>query len=333
MRTEPAIYILLATFNGGRFLAEQLASLGTQKDENWRLLVYDDGSTDGTPEILAQAARDDRRVSIQASRPERLGSAASFFLLMQQALDQGARYFALCDQDDVWLPEKLQRQRAALQALEDAGHGDRALLCWSDLHWIDSQGRTFAGSHFRRAGAAAALLGPGPWLLAMNAVPGCAMAGNRALLEKALPRPPGVDHHDWWLALVAAACGRVRVLEIPLVGYRQHGGNLIGASSPGTKCLRALGSPSALFARASATYWQAVVNATRLRQRCGSEQMSSEWAHAVAHTVQGLGATSARRRAAAVLRGPVRRIGGWRNLLMLVCALRPGPQADPSSER
>jgi hypothetical protein len=323
LRTEPAIYILLATCNAGRFLAEQLASLGAQKDDNWRLLVYDDGSTDGTPEILDQKAHDDRRVSIQAPRPERLGSAASFFLLMQQALDQGAQYFALCDQDDVWLPEKLQRQRAAMQELEHAGHGGRPLLCWSDLHWIDSHGRTFAGSHFRRAGAAAALLGPRPWLLAMNAVPGCAMVGNRALLEKALPRPPGVEHHDWWLALVAAACGHVRVLEEPLVGYRQHGGNLIGAASPGTKFLRALGSPAALIARGSTTYWQAVVNATRLRQRCDPEQMSSDWAHASAHTAQELGATSRWRRAAAVLRGPVRRIGIWRNLLMVVCAFAP----------
>ena len=330
MRAEPAIYILLATFNGGRFLAEQLASLGAQEDDNWRLLVYDDSSTDGTPEILARTARDDRRVSIQASRRERLGSTACFFLLMQQALDQGAQYFALCDQDDVWLPEKLQRQRAVVQALEDAGQGGSAVLCWSDLRWIDSQGRTLAGSHFRRAGAAVALQGPGRWLLAMNAVPGCAMVGNRALLERALPRPPGVEHHDWWLALVAAACGRVGVLETPLAGYRQHGGNLVGAASPETTILRALVSPSALFARANATYWQAVVNATRLRQRCASGPMSSDWAYAIAHTVQELGATSAWRRAAAVLRGPVRRIGGWRNLLMLVCALRSGPQPDKS---
>jgi hypothetical protein len=326
VRTESPVYILLATFNGRRFLEALLASLYAQEDGNWRLLVYDDGSIDGTPEILARAARNEHRVSIQASRPEHLGSTASFFLLMQRALDMGARYFALCDQDDVWLPEKLKQQRAVIHALEGAGHANRALLCWSDLSWIDGQGKTLARSHFRRAGAGAALRGPGPWLLAMNAVPGCAMLGNRALLEKALPQPPGVAHHDWWLALVAATCGCVEVLDRPVVGYRQHGRNLIGAASPGTKVLGALASPAGLLARGRATYWQAVVNATRLHQRCGSQPPPADWARAIAHTERELGARSALRRVWAVLRGPVRRIGVWRNLLMAVCAFTPARQ-------
>ena len=332
LQPDDPVYILLATYNGERFLPAQIDSLLAQDDPDWLLLVRDDGSTDGSLQILSQAARSDRRVRILRSGTERLGSTGSFFELMQQAMSEGARYFALCDQDDVWLPQKLSLMRLAMHDLEGAADRDAALLCWSDLSWIDADGRTLAHSHFRRAGAAVALSGPGPWLLAMNVVPGCAMLGNRALLETALPQPPGIDHHDWWLALVAAAAGHVRVLDMPLAAYRQHLGNAVGAASPLAKLIQALRSPAALPARGRTTYWQAVANARHLYRRLGRDRLPPAWRQAVEHAVEELGAASRLRRLGAVVRGPVRRIGWWRNLLMLVSAFgaEKRPETDSS---
>lgn len=332
MSSEPPVYILLATYNGERFLAAQLDSLVAQDHGNWILLVRDDGSSDRTPQLVERFARSDPRVRIVASHAGRLGSAASFFVLMQQALDDGARYFALCDQDDVWQPDKLSRQHAALRGLERASPPGTAALCWSDLSWIDAGDRVLAGSHFHAAGLATALSGAGPWLLAMNAVPGCAMFGNRALLERALPQPAGVEHHDWWLVLLAAASGRIRVIEAPLVGYRQHAANAVGAASLRDKLLNTLRSPARMLAQGRTTYWQAVVNATCLRQRLGRAGLAPGWDSAVEHAVEQLGAASAWRRLRAVMRGPVRRLGWARNLLMLASAVgsAAGAPADRS---
>lgn len=319
---EPAIHILMATYDGARFLRAQLDSLVAQQDADWVLWVRDDGSRDGTRAILAEAAVRDARIRIVGDARGRLGSAGSFFALMELARREGAARFALCDQDDVWRADKLARLRAELDCIETRCGAEMPALVWSDLAWIGADGAALGASHFRGAGLAEALHGAGFWLLAMNAVPGCAMLGNAALLEHALPRPPGVVHHDWWLALVAAACGRVGVVSEPLLAYRQHEANQIGARALSQRMLGALRSPSAALASGRRVYWQAVAQARALQAQAAAA-MHEDWAAACRATVQGLGARSAPRRMRAALCGPVRRIGGLRNLLLLAVAAAP----------
>jgi len=201
---ESPTWILLATYDGERFLRRQLASLFAQTDRNWRLLVRDDGSSDRTPALLGAAAAADARVRVVDDDGGRLGSSRNFFRLMHAALAEGADYFAFCDQDDIWQPDKLATLRAALRAGERAA---APCLVYSDLSWIDARGDEIARSHFR------ASCGGMPeqdhrWLMAMNLIPGCAMLGNRALLECALRRMD-LAHHDWWVALAAAAMGEL----------------------------------------------------------------------------------------------------------------------------
>lgn len=321
---ESPIFILLATYDGERYIEQLLDSIRAQHGVEWRLLVRDDGSTDSTPAVLARAAAADRRICLVDSPGGRLGSTGNFFALMQHALARGASHFALCDQDDVWAADKLATMRHAVAALEGSEPNGVPILAWSDLEWIDARGRCLAASHFRRVGARAALAGGGAWLLAMNVVPGCAMFGNRALLELAAPQPRGVAHHDWWLALVAAAIGRTIVVDRPLVKYRQHGTNIVGAEPVSSRLLGAIADPVMALGRARASYWQAVANAQALREIGAHSPLADGWAAVTEHAVTELGAASRWRRAGAVVRGPVRRLGAIRNALMLVAALADG---------
>lgn len=325
LAAESPVFILLATYNGAPFIGPLLDGILRQRDADWRLLVRDDGSTDGTRAVLEKIAMADHRVCLVDTPGERLGSAGNFFALMHHALAQGAHRFALCDQDDVWAEDKLATMRGAVSRAEESAPKGTPILAWSDLEWIDARGRRLAASHFRRARATAALAGGGRWLLAMNVVPGCAMVGNRALLERAMPQPRGVVHHDWWLALVAAATGRIVVVDRPLVRYRQHGTNAVGAESPWSRIRGAIVGPVATLHRARASYWQAVANAHALREIGAHSPLADGWAAAMEHTVTELGAASRWRRAVAVVRGPVRRLGAMRSGLMLVAALAAAP--------
>lgn len=321
LAAESPVFILLATYNGEPFIGPLLDSILRQRDTDWRLLARDDGSTDGTRAVLEKVAMADRRICLVDTPGERLGSAGNFFALMRHALAQGAHHFALCDQDDIWAEDKLATMRGAISRVEESAPKGTPILAWSDLEWIDARGCRIAASHFRRAHATAALAGGGTWLLAMNVVPGCAMVGNRALLERATSRPQGVVHHDWWLALVAAATGRIVVVDRPLVQYRQHGTNAVGAAPPWSRIRRAVVSPAGALAKARTSYWQAVANARALQAVAADVPLARGWTRAMEHAAAELGARSRWRRGWAVVRGPVRRLGVMRDALMLAAAL------------
>lgn len=225
-----AVHIVLATYNGDRFLTEQLGSLVAQSEPDWSLLVMDDGSSDRTLAIIDEAARNDGRVVRLPSPATRTGSAAMAFNdLLTRSLELGADYVFCCDQDDVWHQDKLRLVLAELRATE--GESRVPTLIHHDLEVVDSQLLPVAESFWARMG-----FKPGSELipqrlLSRNEVTGCALACNRALLEAALPIPDAAIMHDWWLALCAAYLGRLRPMPARLVKYRQHGRNAIGAKS------------------------------------------------------------------------------------------------------
>ncbi|HLB37446.1 MAG TPA: glycosyltransferase family 2 protein [Gemmatimonadales bacterium] len=215
---EGRIEVLLSTYNGEAFLHQQLESILRQSGVDLTLTIRDDGSTDGTRELLRrQAARDPR---VRVFTENNLGSAASFFALLGRA-DPEAQYFAFADQDDEWLPDKLARALAML------GSRPRTvpLLYSSRVQYVDQDGRPFGVSRPpRRVGF--------PWALAENPLNGCTMVMNGSLRALLVERPPRVlRHHDWWSYVVAAVLGDVVHDPAVTVRYRQHGGNLIGAST------------------------------------------------------------------------------------------------------
>lgn len=277
--SQPLVDILLATCNGERFLAPQLQSLLAQSHAHWRLWVSDDGSRDGTRDILQrnQAALGDRLVILPGSGPG-AGAMRNFERLMQASADDGrAAWIAFCDQDDVWQPHKIERLLAAMRALEKEVGAATPCLVHSDLAVVDEQLRVIAPSFAAHERIDPAQVNPRT-LLSVNLVTGCATLINRALLELALPLPAEALMHDWWLALLSGGGAR-RYLAEPLVLYRQHGRNQLGARD------RGLASRLQRLAREGTGVWRRVrrlgrgtrAQAMALQRRLRERQRDDAW--------------------------------------------------------
>ncbi len=219
--------ILLATYNGADYLVQQIESLFRQDYPHWRVLARDDGSKDETAGILRDyTQRYPERFVLMPADGANLGFVGNFARLMEHST---ADYLAFCDQDDVWLPEKLRLSLAEMQALERTHGVDKPLLAHTDLRVVDGKLSEIAPSFWGYQE-----LDPGAGnrlnrLLIKNVVTGCAAMINRPLKDLSLPIPAEAKAHDWWIALVAAAMGAVGHVAVPTVLYRQHRGNTIGA--------------------------------------------------------------------------------------------------------
>lgn len=219
--------ILLATFNAGGYLQEQLDSLLAQTFADWRLHIRDDCSRDDTPDVIEQyAARHPERIVVIESPAKNRGACRNFSVLMECS---EAPYLMLCDQDDVWLPKKVECSLERLRRLEAMHGSSTPLLVHTDLEVVDSELRAVATSFWSHQ-----LIDPDPSrplnrLFAQNFVTGSAAIFNRSLRDAALPVPEAALVQDWWLALVAAALGRIDFLAQTTILYRQHERNVIGA--------------------------------------------------------------------------------------------------------
>jgi len=222
-----SICIMLATFNGESHVREQISSIQAQTRSDWVLLISDDGSNDSTLQILQQVAREDSRITLLDNRGESgRGAAGNFGLLMQHALATGSQLFFFSDQDDVWLPDKLEQQS---RTFPESGSEDFPMLVHSDMLVVDESLAALHPSVVRYMSLDPCPPEPLSYLLTRNFVTGCALAANRQLLQLASPVPPTAIMHDWWISLVAASCGQIHYIDRPLVKYRQHSTNTIGA--------------------------------------------------------------------------------------------------------
>jgi glycosyltransferase involved in cell wall biosynthesis len=192
-------------------------------------LIRDDGSTDGTLAIVRRFARSrpDQIALLKDSSP-RLGVCQSFSRLVEHS---DADYMVLCDQDDLWLPGRIAKSLARIHAAESEHGASTPVLAHSDLTVVDENLKTIAPS-FWRYSRLRPELGQGlNRLLVQNVVTGCATTINRALARLASPIPAAAaPMHDWWLALVAAALGRIETAPDATVLYRQHTRNCLGAT-------------------------------------------------------------------------------------------------------
>jgi glycosyltransferase involved in cell wall biosynthesis len=302
---SPSIEILLATWNGAAFLVPQLDSILGQTLTDWRLAVRDDGSTDGTRDILARYARADGRITVIDDGRGRLGAALGFGALLDQAT---ADVVLFCDQDDVWTRDKLELSCAALRNLESRAGRSTPALVHTDLLVVDRELRPQAASLWRRQGLDPAHARRLPRLLVRNVVTGCTLAANRALYELARPVPADAYLHDWWLALTAAAFGDVAHLEQTTVRYRQHGANVVGAASPWSALRGALREPARVHTYYARTFAQAAAFLQRFEARLSEPQREMVAAYAE------LAARGFPARQVALLRHGFRDSGWLRNL-------------------
>lgn len=215
---KPRVLVLLAAYNGEKYLAEQMDSVLAQEgDFDLTLRIRDDGSRDGTAALLASyAARFPEKVEVLSG--ENLGYNACFFALIDSA--EGYDFVALCDQDDKWMSGKIQ---AAVKALE--GIKGPALYACPSLMTDDSlQPRGTTRLKKRPITPANALI--------QNICPGHNQLMNRSLLEL-VQKPRDVSRiyvYDLWIANLAALYGTIVFDPEPRTWYRQHGGNELGTS-------------------------------------------------------------------------------------------------------
>jgi glycosyltransferase involved in cell wall biosynthesis len=225
--TSSDVSIVLATHNGVRWLPDLLTSLGRQTLAPARLSILDDASTDGTWELVRDAAMPAGQ-TVVGRQESNVGAVRTFERLLSMV---DTEYFALCDQDDVWLPDKLEK---SLSLLESSG----ADLVYTDLRVVREDLSELAPSMWRLSNivsVAGRALIP---LILKNSITGCTVVGRTSMLKKALPFPPGIPMHDWWLGLVAACGNGVAPLPEVTVLYRQHGGSEVGAARFGYRGLR-----------------------------------------------------------------------------------------------
>src|SRR4051812_43971014 len=131
--SQPELLIVLSSFNGYKFITDQINSIRRQTYSDWALLVRDDGSSDNTVALVESLARQDTRIALLRDSKGNLGPAASFGMLLSHALQSGVRYVALADQDDVWLPTKLAHEMELLRDQEATVGSATPLLVHTDL--------------------------------------------------------------------------------------------------------------------------------------------------------------------------------------------------------
>lgn len=232
-RNNYKIAILLATYNGAKYIREQLESLFQQSCSDFHLYVRDDGSTDDTMKIIGQFHEmyPDRVTILKDSQKHR-GAAKSFMYLLENV---DSEYYMFCDQDDIWLPEKIEKTFARMKEIEaesvrkGTAEKNVPILVATDLGVVDEQLNLISPSFnkdlkidvFRKH----------PELICVrHVVTGCTMMFNRATKQAALPMSPRATMHDEWVALcVHFKGGVISIIDDSPILYRQHTGNTLGA--------------------------------------------------------------------------------------------------------
>lgn len=227
MNNQPEIEILLATYNGERFLREQIDSILAQNYANWRVLARDDGSTDGTVSIFKEY--EERLPGRFRMLPESAGTGHPKWNFLQLMEASTSEYICFADQDDVWLPQKLTLTMQAMGRLEARRGKNIPLLAFTDLRVVDENLTTIADSLWKLHCLNPRQVNHFARLLGQNVVTGSTVMANRRLVELALRMPEEADMHDSWVALVASAFGAGEAVPVQTVLYRQHGGNMLGA--------------------------------------------------------------------------------------------------------
>ena len=216
------VAVLLSTYNGEKYLKEQLDSLLFQTYQNFEIIVRDDGSADDTLVILSQY----KNIKVLKSN-KNIGVKKSFSSLLEYAQKNTQNmYFMFCDQDDVWEKDKIANTLARMQALEN-DFGIIPLLVHTDLEVVDDNLHRINTSFMKYQNLDVEKNNFNDLLL-QNTITGCTAMINRSLASLVLPISSKCIMHDWWIGLVASKFGMIVYIDVPTIKYRQHTNNSIG---------------------------------------------------------------------------------------------------------
>ncbi len=224
---QDTVLIMVATYNGEKFLREQLDSLLSQSYENIAVEICDDGSSDETLAIAEEYCEKDKRFSLHRNETNQ-GYVKNFLKALQRSR---ASYMMLCDQDDIWYNDKVERTLDKMKQTERE-NANVPVLVYSDAMNYDSEtrqklGRFHATSHLNTKKVDT------PHLFMENKCIGCTIMVNGKMRDYLHELPEEIRVHDWWLALICSHFGRIEYLDEPTLLYRQHSGNMIGGEAYG----------------------------------------------------------------------------------------------------
>ncbi len=214
--------ILLATFNGERYLRDQLDSILNQTYKDFRLLISDDCSTDNTRVILEEYKKKDNRIEI-FYQEENLGVVKNFEFLLKKVEN---KFFMFADQDDIWKEEKVEKSvNKMIETNSD--------LVYSDLEVVNEKLEVTFKSYWKLKGIYNKIKKYNNFesLYLNNFVTGCTIIAKKDWIEKVLPLPNKSKYvlHDYWISLMISETGKIDYIEEPLMKYRQHKNNSIGS--------------------------------------------------------------------------------------------------------
>ena len=228
------IDILLSSYNGEKYIFELLESLRNQTYKDYRILIRDDCSSDNTLDIIEQF-KNNSDIDIQLIKDEKgnIGSTASFEVLINYST---ADYFMFCDQDDVWLPDKIEKSIAKMRELEKDNGVNMPLLVFTDLKIVDSELNVISDSYFKFQNVTPSVCNNIWKCMALSVAAGCTMILNKQS-KKYILRIPNFLIHDHWIISNVVYWGKCDYILEPTLLYRQHNNNSIGASSASSQYL------------------------------------------------------------------------------------------------
>lgn len=216
------VVVLMAVYNGEKYISQQIESIINQSYSNWRLLIRDDGSTDNTIKILGIYEEQDSRIMVIKDELGNLGQCLNFNELMKNVKTDS--YVMFSDQDDVWLPTKVEESIKEIRKIESIYRTETPIVVYTNYNVVNSK-----LDYINTAYSKVDLKEYDPIanrLLIQNWLMGCTMIINNKLLKYSLEIPIEADNHDNWIALIASMTGYVHYLDKMTMLHRLHSNNV-----------------------------------------------------------------------------------------------------------
>lgn len=242
------VNIILAAYNGETYIKEQINSILDNTFSNWILWVFDDGSMDSTQTIVEEYIQNYKDKIQYIKNNKNKGHVLNFLdgvtyanqnyktvsdklkgLYLDLSEDKGSikQYFMFCDQDDVWMPNKIDITLKEMKKLERMYGKNQVLAVFTDAEVVDEKLNLIHPS-FYESGKLSTKNTDLAHIMMENKMIGCTVLFNEELIHKMHTLPQNARYHDWWVALIAASFGHISYLPLPTLHYRQHSNNVVG---------------------------------------------------------------------------------------------------------
>jgi glycosyltransferase involved in cell wall biosynthesis len=226
------IAILLSTYNGEKYISDQLQSIISQSYTDWKLYIRDDGSFDNTNNIINNyKGLHPDKIFIINDNLGKLNSAKSFMTLLKNVESD---FYMFCDQDDIWVYNKIELSLAKILNLQKL-YGNVPALVFTDLIVVDENLKVLNSSLWNYSKIDPEHIRNFYKLATNSSVTGCTIIINDLLKKSSLPIPSRLLMHDWWLGLLACRVGVIDYITSGTVLYRQHSLNVLGAEPTSVK--------------------------------------------------------------------------------------------------